>query len=161
MCVCVSVCVFVCLSASISPELCMDLHVFAFSALTLLVGREETHPVCKNSVMTCWCGYLSGARCRLFAYGPADANASQNLSPVASFKSRLVLPFWYRLIQVVLEKRPLNGCSSSSSSSSRLHEHICPVFTDFCARNLWPWLGPPMDLSLRRTSNLHNFLRLS
>ena len=30
-------------------------------------------------VMRCWCGYLSGARCRLFAYGPADATASQNL----------------------------------------------------------------------------------
>ena len=24
-------------------------------------------------VMRCWCGYLSGVRCRLFAYGPADA----------------------------------------------------------------------------------------
>jgi len=33
------------------------------------------------------------------------------LSSLASFKSRLVLPFWYRLNQVVLEKRPLNGCS--------------------------------------------------
>jgi len=28
---------------------------------------------CKNRVMRCWCGYLSGVRCRLFAYGPADA----------------------------------------------------------------------------------------
>ena len=36
---------------------------------------------------------------------------------LASFKSRLVLPFRYRLTQVVLEKRPLNGCSSSSSTS--------------------------------------------
>ena len=25
--------------------------------------------------MTCWCGYLSGARCRLFAHGLADATA--------------------------------------------------------------------------------------
>ena len=25
--------------------------------------------------MTCWQGYLSGARCILFAYGPADATA--------------------------------------------------------------------------------------
>jgi len=25
--------------------------------------------------MRCWYGYLSGARCRLFAYGPADATA--------------------------------------------------------------------------------------
>jgi len=31
-----------------------------------------------------------------------------------SVKSRLVLPFWYRLTQIVLEKRPLNGSSSSS-----------------------------------------------
>ena len=31
-------------------------------------------------------------------------------SSLASFKSRLVLLFWYRLTQVVLEKRPLNGC---------------------------------------------------
>jgi len=37
---------------------------------------------------------------------------------LASFKSRLVLPFWYWLTKVALEKRPLNWCSSSSSSSS-------------------------------------------
>jgi len=30
----------------------------------------------------------------------------------APFKSRMVLPFWYQLAQVVLEKRPLSGCSS-------------------------------------------------
>ena len=47
----------------------------------------------------CWRCYLSGARCRL-AYGPADA----------SVKSRLVLPFRYRLTRVVPEKWPLNGC---------------------------------------------------
>ena len=37
-------------------------------------------------------------------------------SSLDSFKSRLLLPFWYRLTQVVLENRPLNGCSSCSSS---------------------------------------------
>jgi len=40
----------------------------------------------------------------------------QTPSSLASFKSRLDLPFWYRLTQVVLEKRLLNGCRSSSSS---------------------------------------------
>jgi len=35
-------------------------------------------------------------------------------SSLASFQSRLVLPFRYRLIQVVQEKRPLNGCSNRS-----------------------------------------------
>ena len=34
-------------------------------------------------------------------------------SSLASFKSRLVLPYWYKLIQVVLENRLLNRCSSS------------------------------------------------
>ena len=40
----------------------------------------------------------------------------QTPSSLASFKSRLLLPFWYWLTQVVLEKRPLNRCSSSCSS---------------------------------------------
>ena len=47
----------------------------------------------------------------------------------APVKSRLVLPFWYRLTQVVLEKRPLNGCSSSSSSSSTWTEVMDTCFS--------------------------------
>jgi len=39
----------------------MCLYFFAFSALTLLVGRQEGHPACKNRVVGCWCGCLSGA----------------------------------------------------------------------------------------------------
>jgi len=58
----------------------------AFSALTLLVGRQEEHPACKNWVMRSWWGYLSGARCRLFAYGPADATAVP--------KPHRLLPHW-------------------------------------------------------------------
>ena len=34
----------------------------------------------KNRVMGCWCGCLSGARCRL-AYVPADATATHCLLP--------------------------------------------------------------------------------
>ena len=50
-------------------------------------------------------------------------------SSLASFKSRLVLPFRYRLTQVVLEKRPLNRCSSSSSYYSCLQDHThCKVW---------------------------------
>jgi len=41
--------------------------VIAFSALTLLVGRQEGHPECKKISG----GVLFGARCRL-AYGPDD-----------------------------------------------------------------------------------------
>ena len=49
-----------------------------FSALTLLVGRQEGHPACKNWAVRYWRGYLSGARCRL-AYVPADATATHCL----------------------------------------------------------------------------------
>ena len=63
----------------------------AFSALTLLVGRQEGHPACKTyGVMRCWHGYLSEARCKWFAYGSADATATPS-SP-ASAKSRMVYP---------------------------------------------------------------------
>ena len=58
---------------------------------------------------------------------------SLSLAPV---KSRLVLPFWYRLTQVVLEKRPLNGCSS-------WYEQVCIVrFRIFKVKfNLEKWPG--------------------
>ena len=72
---------------------------------------------CKNWVVGCWRGYLSGARCGL-AYGPADATATHYL--FASVKSRLVLPFWYRLTRVVPDKGPLNGrvCAAAQADSS-------------------------------------------
>jgi len=81
----------------------------AFSALTLLVGRQEGHPACKKQSggvlawLSVWsevqtCIWPSWCHCR-----------SLSLAPV---KSRLVLPFWYRHTWEVLEKRPLNGCSS-------------------------------------------------
>ena len=36
----------------------------------------------------CWCGYLSEARCRLFAYGPADATEFQNPHHLLSLLSK-------------------------------------------------------------------------
>jgi len=50
----------------------------AFSALTLLVGRQEGHPACKKLSGGCWRVCLSGMRCK-FAYGPADTTATHCL----------------------------------------------------------------------------------
>jgi len=52
--------------------------IFAFSALMLLIGWQVGHLACKNWVVRCWHGCLSGARCR-FAYGPADTTATRCL----------------------------------------------------------------------------------
>ena len=50
--------------------------LYIICALILLIGRQKERPACKNWVMRCWCGYLSWARFRLFAYGSANATAS-------------------------------------------------------------------------------------
>ena len=68
--------------------------------MTLLGGRKGNWPV-KNWVVECWHGYVSWSWCR-FAYGPADATATnyllfQKIQIVFTF---LVLPFWCRLTRV-------------------------------------------------------------
>ena len=79
----------------------------AFSALTVLVGRQEGHPACKN---------LSGG---VLAWFFVWSKVQTCIQPIlchchslslASVKSRLVVPFWYRLTRVVPDKGPLNGC---------------------------------------------------
>jgi len=81
------------------------LHQPALSALTLLVGHHEEHPAYKNWVMRCWCGCLEqGADCvHMIQLKPLHPKTTS----LALFKSRLVLPFWYQLTLVVLEKWPV------------------------------------------------------
>ena len=74
-------------------------------------GKRAVKRVC----VRCCCCYLSEARCRLFAYGPADATAIPKPHHLLLHSNPdWFYFFWYRLNQVVLEKRPLNGCNSSS-----------------------------------------------
>ena len=115
--------------------------VFAFSALTLLVGWQEGHPACKkltggvlmwlsvwSEVQTCICP--SWCHCHSLS--------------LASVKSRLVLPFSYWLTWVVPEKGPLNGC-------------VCfVVWRRVQWKRSWSW--PPMAVT---SSSLARLSRLS
>ena len=85
----------------------MLLLLFAFSALTLLVGRQEGHPACKklSSEVLAWLSVWSEEQTCIW---PSRCHC-HSLS-LASLKSRLVLPFWYWLTRVVPDKGPLNGC---------------------------------------------------
>ena len=76
----------------------------------LLVGRQEGHPACKNWVVgrPVWsevqtCIWPSWCHCHSLS--------------LASVKSRLVLPFCYRLTRVVPDKGPLSGCVCVCSTS--------------------------------------------
>jgi len=51
------------------------------------LGGRKSIPACENWVVRYWHGYLSGVRCKSFAYGSADATATP-LS-LASLKSRI------------------------------------------------------------------------
>ena len=92
------------------PSICMCMSVYimlAFSALTLLVGRQEGHPACKKQSggVLAWLSVWSEMQTCIW---PSWCHChSLSLAPV---KSRLVLPFWYRLTRVVPDKGPLNGC---------------------------------------------------
>ena len=91
----------------------LSLFVFilysAFSALTLLVGRQEGHPACKKTEW--W-----GAGVVICLEQGADLYMAQ-LMPLPLVvscscfsKIQIGLPFWYRLTRVVPEKGPLKGC---------------------------------------------------
>jgi len=102
------------LQKSISVDWCSSLFTirdatlcYSFSALTLLVGRQEGHPACKKlsgrvlAWLSVWsevqtCTQPSWCHCHTLSLAPV--------------KSRMVLPFWYRLTWVVPEKGPLKGC---------------------------------------------------
>jgi len=76
-------------------------------ALTLLVGWQEGHPACKklSGGLVAWLSAWSEVQTCIWPSGCHCHSMS-----LASVKSRLVLPFWYRLTRVVPEKGPLNVC---------------------------------------------------
>ena len=81
--------------------------VLTFSALTLLVGWQEGHPACKklSGGVLAWLSSWSEVQTCIW---PSWCHC-HSLS-LASVKSSLDSPFWYRPTRVVPDKGPLNGC---------------------------------------------------
>ena len=79
----------------------------AFSALTLLVGRQERHPACKkpSGGVLAWLSVWSEMQTCIW---PSWCHC-HSLS-LASVKSRLVLPFWYLLTRIVLDVKRVCVC---------------------------------------------------
>jgi len=49
------------------------------------------------------------------------------VASLASVKSRLVLPFWYQLTHVVLDKGPSNGCVCVCVCVSFMYDEVAKV----------------------------------
>ena len=77
--------------------------LFCSTHLTLLVGWQEGRKL--SGGVLAWLSVWSKVQTCMW---PSWCHC-HSLS-LASVKSRLVLPFWYRLTRVVPEKGPLNGC---------------------------------------------------
>jgi len=88
---------------------------FVFSALMLLVGWQEGHPAVKTE----WWGTCM-VICLERRANDLHMVQLMPLPPIISCSSKIqnVIPFWCRITQVVVEKRPLNGCSNSSKGWS-------------------------------------------
>ena len=85
------------------------------------------HPILPSVLWRCWLGVRKGMRpvknsCGVLAWLSVWSEMQTCIWPswchchwlsLASVKSRLVFPFWYRLTRVVPEKGPLNGCVCS------------------------------------------------
>ena len=62
----------------IVEQLNSSYHILRTTVLSSVLWRCWSGGKKSIWVVGCWCGYLSGARCRL-AYGPADATATHSL----------------------------------------------------------------------------------
>ena len=120
--VCTQYCIWVC-----EILICLSNYMYiAFSALMLLVGRQEGHPACKKTVVGCWCGLSVWSKVHTCIW-PSWCHC-HSLS-LASVKSRLVLPFWYWLTWVVPEKGLWNGYDDDDDDDYLVPVYCCVVIS--------------------------------
>jgi len=100
-------------------------ELIGFSALILLVGCQEEHTACK--VMRCLHGYLSAARCKLFACGPADTVATTCFVKIQNGLTSLVPAYpdhpgkeAVKWVSICWLELLLSSCSAEMSVSARM-----------------------------------------
>jgi len=127
----------------------------------LLGGRKGIRPVENSGGMLAWLSVWSEVQTCI---SPSGCHC-HSLS-LASVKSRLVLPFWYRLTWVVPDKGPLNGCMCivyDDSMTRRLHIQQALVMYDSARLSILhsPSRWATIDSSLALIIGLCYILHLS
>jgi len=144
--------------------------MISFSALTMLVERQEGHPACKklSGGVLAWSSVWSEVQTCIW---PSWCHCPS--LPLASVKSRLVWPFWYRFTWVVPDKGPLNRCVYSVGSTP-LKSHNIPksqshamgstamrsrdwhLGTKVSRPNLWSWHQSLRNETLAKWTSVHS-----
>ena len=75
-------------------------YMIPFSALTLLVAHQEEHPACKDRVMRCWHGCLSGATCKWFVPEKRLLNETYMYMPVFEMQICTNVDFCRLLVEI-------------------------------------------------------------
>ena len=98
------------------------------------LGSRKGHPACKKTSggVLAWLSVWSEVQTCIW---PNWCHC--HLLSLASVKSRLVLPFWYWLTRVVLEKGPLNGCVCVLLRNKAVKE--CWKFVEIWHISPWVW----------------------
>jgi len=148
----------------------------AFSALTLLVGRQEGHPACKNLGGGCWGGgavspvgvaptrtvgtsasiiFPCSIKIQKTGGGETQPERSTLHSPMLRQKAECF--FWYRPTRVVQEQRPLNGCcwrlgGCSDLSVCRMYAAAGFQFADKPFRRQRPYVCNELRQAAQRRS---------
>ena len=109
-------------------------------------SREITMPTPHHSVFTGWMLFLPpNQQCQSTEGKVQLMPMHPKTSPsLASFKSKLVLPFWYQLTQVVLKKRLLNRRSSTTYVTMSVFYTVCHFIQPHKCKTKSGWL---IDLS--------------
>jgi len=87
----------------------------AFSALTLLVGRQEGHPACEKLSGGPWRGYLSGARCIDLHVAQLGRLTALRPGLPRSAGTRKVRPIWILLKQETVSGSGISWATCKSA----------------------------------------------
>jgi len=111
--------VFICSSVTCGIRDLPPVLWLPYNALTLLFGHQEGRLACKKLSVGVLAWLSVWSEVQMICIWSSWCHCHPIMS--CSSKIQIGLPFWCRLTQVVVEKRPLNGCSSSSSSIVWIH----------------------------------------
>ena len=112
--------------------------IAAFSALTLLVGRQEGHPACKKLE---WWGPGKVICLERDAHLHMAQLMPLPLTVSCFSKIQTGLPFWYRLTRVVPKKGPLNGCVCVKGIAVGYRHRVSRTFSSPVFFGPWPVLS--------------------